>query len=104
MEQTFNPTFELYYRQCLDGIMHYFPDLARWNALFMLDEYEETHGQAYIVAMAGFLNYAQVEKMGVFDVKATLAHDLNGRKDKLMLPRTSDYAQYANPSLTINYA
>ena len=95
MEKTFNPTYEIYYRQCLDGIMHHL-SLNRLSAILALDEYEATHGEAYIIAMAGFINYAQTEQLDDFAVQSTLVHDLNGRKDKLMLPRTSDYAQYAN--------
>jgi hypothetical protein len=103
MEKTFNPTYEIYYRQCLDGIMHHL-SLNRLSALFALDEYESTHGEAYIIAMAGFINYAQTEKLDDFAIQSTLVHDLNGRKDKLMLPRTSDYAQYANPAQQFDYA
>jgi hypothetical protein len=54
--------------------------------------------------MAGFINYAQTEKLDDFAIQSTLVHDLNGRKDKLMLPRTSDYAQYANPAQQFDYA
>ena len=96
MEKTFDPHYELMYRQVLDEVLELFPDFHRISAIFILDDMEETHGESSIIAMSGFLNYARTHALDVHDIKATLVHDFNGRKDKFMLPRTSEYARFAN--------
>jgi predicted HD phosphohydrolase len=61
----------------------------------LVSDYEDYQGVDALVAMAGFLQYAKDEGLDKDIITITLAHDLGGRKDKLMLPRTSDYSQYA---------
>lgn len=94
--ETFDLHYELMYRQVLDEVLELFPEFRRISAIFMLDDMEETHGESSIIAMSGFLNYARTHSLDTRDIKSTLAHDFNGRKDKYMLPRTSEYVRFAN--------
>jgi hypothetical protein len=45
----------------------------------------------------GFINFAKNENIEQQEIQFTLIHDLGGalRKDKLMLPRVSEYADYS---------
>ena len=98
-----NLSYEIFYRQCIDAVEKYFPEVTRVTAFFMIDEAEQIHGESYIIGMAGFLAYAHCnEDMEEHQIKATLAHDLNGRKDPTMLPRTAEYTQFANTKLILN--
>lgn len=65
--------------------------------LGMLDEFSDTHGEEAIQALAGFIVWAfdniQDSEKRMKDIKSTIVHDLNGRNEKVMLPRTADYLQ-----------
>jgi hypothetical protein len=93
--------YELCYRYCMDYILEqqektgWLDQLQRIDIIFILDEMAEGHGDNSILAMAGFIQWALNEDLDTRAIHSTLAHDLNGRKDKYMLPRTSDYLQYA---------
>ncbi len=51
----------------------------------------ETHGDSAISAMGRYIEWA--EELGKKDneIAVTLGHDLNGSKDKYMLPRSSSW-------------
>ncbi len=93
------PFYENCWAQVVKAIPHYIPEVSQTGAIFLLSEYEETHGPDALVAMAGFLAYAQDHSLEDADIKLTLVHDLAGRKDSMMLPRTSDYTQYAKATV-----
>lgn len=67
---------------------------VRVVTMFIL-EYAKTHGDESILGLNGFLNYAEKSNLDKEEVFCTISHDLHGRLDKLMLPRTYDYAQFS---------
>ena len=58
---------------------------------------EFTFGEKIHKQIHGFINFAKNEKIEQHDIRFTLVHDLRGalRKDNLMMPRVSDYADYS---------
>lgn len=89
------PFYENCWAQVIKAIPHYVPEISQNGAVWVVSEFEYTHGPDALVAMAGFIRYAMDNSLESDIVKITLVHDLAGRNDKLMLPRTSDYSQYA---------
>jgi hypothetical protein len=65
-------------------------------AALMLFDFENTHGDDSIIKMYGFLRYAAINKLDSDKVRATIAHDLNGRNCKVTLPKTDDYYEFCN--------
>jgi len=90
-----DPFYESCYDQVLKAISHYIPEVSTTGAVFLASDYEDIQGPGAIIAMAGFLRFAADKQLDGETIKLTLVHDLAGRKDKLMLPRTSDYGKYA---------
>jgi len=64
-----------------------------------LDEYASTFGEIGIMDMAGFLAYAATRNVSSVQVIHAITHDLMGRNDPVMLPRTHNYFIYFD----INY-
>ena len=95
MDNNPNAFYEACYEQVLKAIPKYIDQLSETQAVFLASEYEQIQGEDAIIALAGFINYAETKGVPVSDIKVTLVHDLNGRKDRHMLPRSSDYAIYA---------
>lgn len=94
-----DPFYESCYEQVVKAIPQYVPEVSPTGAIFLVSDYEDIQGPDALVAMAGFLQYAQKEGLDRDMIKLTLVHDLAGRNDKMMLPRTSDYGQYAKQIL-----
>lgn len=62
-----------------------------------LMEFMDTHGEEAIQKLAGFYIYAIEHLDQVKQDRAivgTFAHDLGGRNDKFMLPRSDNYLKY----------
>lgn len=91
--------YESCYEQVLKAIPQYIPEVTPTGAIFLASDYEDVQGPDALVAMAGFIRYAQSHELDADDIKLTLVHDLAGRNDKMMLPRTSDYGQYAKQTI-----
>lgn len=89
-----DPFYESCWKQVVQALPQYL-DVTPTGAVFLVSDYEDYQGVDSLVAMAGFLQYAKDNAIDKSTITITLAHDLGGRKDKLMLPRTSDYSQYA---------
>lgn len=90
-----DPFYESCYEQVLKAIPNFIPEISPTGAIFLCSDYEDVQGPDAIIAMAGFLRFAADQGLDPDVVKSTLVHDLAGRNDKLMLPRTSDYGKYA---------
>lgn len=71
-------------------------DITPTQAAFALLDLEETHGKKSILAMFGFIRYAENKKLSYAKRRATINHDLMGRKDQHCEPRTTDYLQFIN--------
>jgi hypothetical protein len=53
------------------------------------------HGMDSLVDLYGFMKFAEQNELDAHAVKSTFAHDIGGRNDELMLPRSHGYKQYA---------
>ena len=85
-----------------DSISRWCEDISPDDAVFLLWDIEETHGRDAIIAMYGFLRY-MAHKIREMDeekrerqITTTLIHDINERKNKLALLRTSEYYEFCN--------
>lgn len=72
-------------------------EIPQWKYLVMLMEFEEYKGTRALEALAGFYLYCVDKKRG--DERSRLilscfAHDLGGRNDKWMEPRSSSYHEF----------
>lgn len=76
----------------INNIMALFPDIDRHELAFMLYEFSEIHGEQAIAGIVGFIGWSRDNNLPERTVKATIAHDLNGRKDRLFSPRSYSYA------------
>jgi hypothetical protein len=69
----------------------------------MILEFEMTHGTKAVVGMFGFIRYiqngtderARTPQQQIKAIRETLVHDLNARNDKLSLPRSCNYTEFA---------
>jgi hypothetical protein len=73
----------------IDG---YFPEVDRAELVFMLYEFEELHGKTATRGLIGFVKFAQANDLRTGLITSTIGHDLNGRRDKHMSPRSYSYA------------
>lgn len=71
-------------------------DLTSEQAAFILLDLEEIKGQDAVLGMFGYIRYAEINAIPYGKRRATVSHDLNGRKEKLCVPRTTDYLQFVN--------
>ena len=58
---------------------------------------EYTFGAKVFDQIDGFIKYAKEHNFSDFQIKTTLLHDVGGalNRDKLMLPRVSEYGKYS---------
>lgn len=69
----------------------------QWNCIdsgIALWEYRDTHGNAALKAIAGYVKWARENEKVEDEIIMTIAHDVGGRNDKLMLPRTFSYLEF----------
>lgn len=70
------------------------------NLRYMILEFEMEHGTDAVISLFGFVRYIQLSDKSdgdkVIALKEVLSHDLNNRKDKHMLPRSSSYIEFAH--------
>lgn len=63
-------------------------------------EFMNEQGDNAVVALFGFIRYIQLsgksEEEKTRSLKETISHDINGRNDKTMLPRSSAYTEFAH--------
>lgn len=72
-------------------------DCEQSTYVFMLMDFQEVQGDEAIEALAGFYVWCIDNLKGdkcTHAIVTTFTHDLNGRNDKHMLPRSSDYKKY----------
>ena len=70
------------------------------NWFFALTDFYDTHGKDGIFGLAGFLVWAseylkEPERQDA--ITECFNHDISGRNDETMLPRSDDYKQYYKP-------
>jgi hypothetical protein len=74
-------------------------DMSPSQATFALMDFTHTHGQDAIIGMYGFILWAfEHDKKEM--IAGTLAHDIAGRGDALMLPKVCSYVNYAKEQLS----
>ena len=73
-------------------------DWSKPKTYLILADFQDIHGQSAVADMKAFLDYADHPEtdLSVNQIKMTIAHDLGGRHDKLMLPRTDGYTKHLN--------
>lgn len=66
----------------------------------MILEFEMEHGTDAVISLFGFIRYIQTSDKTKEEqeraLKQGLSHDINGRYDKYMLPRSSGYIEFAH--------
>lgn len=93
-------TWDFMFGRVRDYIWREF-DVDPPTAATLLIEFANQHGDEAVVSMYGFLRYVATHKGDDRNkdegmIKATIGHDLNGRNDKHMLPRTNSYYKFCN--------
>lgn len=63
----------------------------------MLMEFQEIHGDEAIIALAGFYTWC-ISHNQEDNIQPTFAHDLHGRNEEFMSPRSSSYAEFFIPN------
>jgi hypothetical protein len=89
-----------YTEKTANHLTNYIGDILTSNELdakFCAYMLEFTFGEKIHKQIDGFINFAKDEKIEQHEIRFALAHDLGGalRKDSLMMPRVSDYADYS---------
>lgn len=82
------------YRYVMDKLKELYPDREEFELKLMVYEFRSTHGNDSLNGIAGFLKFAETRGVDIDRVKSTISHDLNGRFDKTMLPRTDSYKDF----------
>ena len=82
-------------------LSNYIGDILEQNELdakFCAYMLEFVFGEKIHKNIDGFINFAKDENIEQHQIKVALAHDLGGalNRDKLMLPRVSEYGTYSN--------
>jgi hypothetical protein len=75
-----------------------FSDFSKKGFRRALIEFMMEKGEDSVIALYGFIRYAQTKMKGqdISDaIVSTVFHDVGGRYDKHMLPRSSSYTEYA---------
>jgi len=70
-------------------------DVSQAEWVIMLMDFTDIHGEDALIALAGFYIYA-IKEMGeksTHAIKSTFMHDVMGRKDRFMCPRSSAYGE-----------
>lgn len=75
----------------IDKIADYTSVISKRNIAIYLTEYTSTHGETAVQALYDFINYAEKNNVKKEIIMATIVHDLGGRNDKLMSPRSISY-------------
>lgn len=73
-----------------------FDDIDLRDYILLLMEFEDIHGPEAIEGLAGAYIYAIDNKEGeeaTRMINSVFAHDIGGRKSKMMLPRSSEYVK-----------
>lgn len=71
--------------------------IQRIQWVMMLMDFTDIHGEDALIGLAGFYIYAIKEikgDKGSNAIKSTFAHDVIGRKDRHMLPRSIAFGEY----------
>jgi hypothetical protein len=76
-------------------LMASFYNLPKDVLKYYLMQYQDTHGENAIIAMWGWTLFCEKHEDASKMLWPTISHDLNGRNDDKMLPRSSDYAPIA---------
>lgn len=74
-----------------------FDHIERIQWVSILFDFADIHGEDALAALAGFYLYAIKEiggEEGHRAIVSTFSHDVLGRKDAFMDPRSSDYAEF----------
>lgn len=73
-------------------------DVTNETYMAMLMEFGETHGEFALRKLAGFFLFAirLPEGQSTKALHQVFNHDLYGRNDKFMLPRSDNYLEYWN--------
>jgi len=91
---------DIFYESCFKtvvrGIRQYLEKFSELQAVTMTGTYEEYQGEEGLIALAGFIDYAEAKQMDSGEIALTILHDVMGCRDQMMLPRSSGYALYAN--------
>lgn len=81
-------------------------EIDQHDFVFMLMEFQDIHGDEAVQGLAGFYCYA-IDKIGGRKgseaIQETFRHDLYGRKEKGMLPRSADYIGFWRKELERGY-
>lgn len=70
-------------------------DLNPTDIRFILNEYETSKGKDALLALFGYYLYSRTNGHTDKQRMATIIHDLNGRNDEWMEPRTANYLKFA---------
>ena len=70
-------------------------DIEHSQYIHILMQFQDTHGDAAVEGLAGFYLHAirkfKGDESSSNAIASTFAHDLNGRMDQHMLPRSNSY-------------
>jgi hypothetical protein len=80
-------------------------DVPKQEYTKMLIEFMELKGEEALQALAGFYLYA-LDNIKDYNkaIVSTFAHDLGGRNDEWMLPRSDNYLKYWEEELSLGKA
>ncbi len=80
----------------LDKLAPYMPEFERFLLAMLVDEFAQNFGEEGLKDLCAFIDFAIEADIKETTIKATLYHDISGRKDTLMLPRTNGYYKHFN--------
>ena len=94
-------TFKEIFRRVAVRVWHLLPTVeSERHAILMLTTFQRTHGDDAVRSMYGFIRWCEEnipdEQSRIMQITVTLAHDIGGRNDKRMLPRSDGYIQFIN--------
>jgi len=80
----------------VNKVAFYMPNVVRIDLVMMLDEFGEVFGDKGLEDLVAFIDYGVAQGMTDELITATLYHDIGGRHERFMSPRTSDYSKLLN--------
>ena len=93
-----NVMIDRIYEAMIDAYSTIGEDFSKKGFRLALIEFMMEKGEDSVIALYGFIRYAQTKMKGqdISDaIVSTVFHDVGGRYDKHMLPRSSSYTEYA---------
>jgi hypothetical protein len=99
------PTYDFMFCNLRDYITNNSDDITPTEAAMMLMDFEGTHGIQAVKNMYGFKRYCETQKDSRFRnkpdereraIRSAIFHDINGRNDATMLPRTTSYGEFVS--------